>query len=112
MSIPFSIVEVDGTRTVGVLLTRERASWLPAAAAALRLPVVVALWPDGYGFRLEAAGAGLAESVIGAAVHAVFEAELVPPAPTLPVLTDAGWIEARRPARARTIVRGALVWPP
>ena len=94
-----------------MLLARERASWLPAAATALRLPVVVALWPDGYGFRLEVGAGELSEAAVGAAVHAVFEAELVPPAPSLPVLTDAGWIEARRPARARTIVRGALVWP-
>ena len=112
MSIPFSIVEVGGAETVGVLLARERASWLPAAAAALRLPLLVAVWPDGYGFRLEAAGGDLGEAAVAAAVHAVFEAELVPPAPSLPVLTDAGWVEARRPARARTLVRGALAWPP
>ena len=100
MGMPFSIVDVGEAAAVVLLRRPEPDALMREVAAFLRVPVTAVAWPEAGGFRvrlfgpaaeLEFSGTGLA-----AVAHAVWQAELVPPAPALRLLGPAGDLEARR----------------
>jgi predicted PhzF superfamily epimerase YddE/YHI9 len=114
-----------------LLRAAEDVAWRSGLAAFLRLPVTAFAWPAAGGFetRLHAPAAELEFSGPGLAAlaHAIWRAEVVPPAQPVLALTAAGrlecWrsgdrVEVRREgrvlfsiARLRTVARGELAWP-